>query len=92
MLILFAVGEREALLSRLSKLISSSSAKLGVHFEMASFVEESIMEDLLNYVIPHVCISLFKTLDPLHVDFNEMKLIVLFICYICLFYRQILWG
>lgn len=49
----FQSGEREALLSRLSKLISSSSAKLGVHFEMASFVEESIMEDLLNYVIPH---------------------------------------
>ncbi|XP_072321217.1 ADP-dependent glucokinase [Eucyclogobius newberryi] len=49
----FQTGERDALLSRLSDLISSSSAKLGTHFEMASFVEESIMEDLLHYVIPY---------------------------------------
>lgn len=49
----FQTGERDALLSRLSELISSSSSKLGTHFEMASFVEESIMEDLLHYVIPY---------------------------------------
>ncbi|XP_033841982.1 ADP-dependent glucokinase-like [Periophthalmus magnuspinnatus] len=49
----FQTGERDSLLSRLSDLISSSSAKLGTHFEMASFVEESIMEDLLHYVIPY---------------------------------------
>lgn len=49
----FQTGERDALLSRLNNLISSSSAKLGAHFEMASFVEESIMEDLLHYVIPY---------------------------------------
>ncbi|CAL1603901.1 unnamed protein product [Knipowitschia caucasica] len=49
----FPPGERHALLSRLSDLISTSSAKLGTHFEMASFVEESIMEDLLHYVIPY---------------------------------------
>ncbi|XP_034536095.1 ADP-dependent glucokinase [Notolabrus celidotus] len=48
----FQEGERDALFSRLANLLSSSSAKLGVHFEMASFVEESIMEDLLHYVIP----------------------------------------
>lgn len=47
-------GERDALLSRLSGLMASSSPSIGVHFEMASFVEESIMEDLLHYVIPHV--------------------------------------
>ncbi|XP_068447564.1 ADP-dependent glucokinase [Clinocottus analis] len=49
----FQEGERDALLSRLSDLLSSSSPLIGVHFEMASFVEESIMEDLLHYVIPH---------------------------------------
>lgn len=49
----FQTGERDALLSRLYDLISSSTAKLGSHFEMASFVEESIMEDLLHYVIPY---------------------------------------
>lgn len=50
-------GEREALLSRLADLLSSSSPQIGVHFEMASFVEERIMEDLLQYVIPHVCMT-----------------------------------
>lgn len=49
----FQSGERDALLSRLADLLSSSSPPIGVHFEMASFVEESIMEDLLHYVIPH---------------------------------------
>ncbi|XP_059211639.1 ADP-dependent glucokinase [Centropristis striata] len=49
----FQSGERDALLSRLAHLLSSSSPQIGVHFEMASFVEESIMEDLLHYVIPH---------------------------------------
>lgn len=50
-------GERDTLLSRLADLLSSSSPQIGVHFEMASFVEESIMEDLLHYVIPHVCMT-----------------------------------
>ncbi|XP_070685382.1 ADP-dependent glucokinase [Pempheris klunzingeri] len=49
----FQSGERDALLSRLSELLSSSSPQIGVHFEMASFVEESIMQDLLHYVIPN---------------------------------------
>lgn len=50
-------GERAALLSRLSHLLTSSSPHIGVHFEMASFVEESIMEDLLQYVISYVCMT-----------------------------------
>ncbi|XP_068598099.1 ADP-dependent glucokinase [Brachionichthys hirsutus] len=49
----FQSGEREALLSRLADVLSTSSSQTGVHFEMASFVEERIMEDLLRYVIPH---------------------------------------
>lgn len=50
-------GERAALLSRLANLLASSTPRIGVHFEMASFVEESIMEDLLHFVIPRVCMS-----------------------------------
>ncbi|XP_071765531.1 ADP-dependent glucokinase [Centroberyx gerrardi] len=49
----FQSGEREALLSRLATLLTSSSPRIGVHFEMASFVEEDLMEDLLRLVIPH---------------------------------------
>ncbi|KAF7646592.1 hypothetical protein LDENG_00185150 [Lucifuga dentata] len=49
----FQSGERDVLLSRLAALLSSSSPQTDIHFEMASFVEESIMEDLLHYVIPH---------------------------------------
>lgn len=48
----FQSGERAALLSRLANLLASSTPRIGVHFEMASFVEESIMEDLLHFVIP----------------------------------------
>nr|XP_057945061.1 ADP-dependent glucokinase [Doryrhamphus excisus] len=49
----FQSGERAALLSRLAEVLATSSPSIGVHFEMASFVEETIMEDLLYYVIPH---------------------------------------
>ncbi|XP_069030090.1 ADP-dependent glucokinase [Embiotoca jacksoni] len=49
----FQSGEQDALLSRLAEVLSSSSPTLGIHFEMASFVEESIMENLLHYIIPH---------------------------------------
>lgn len=52
---LIVAGERKALLFRLAELLSSSRPQIGVHFEMASFVEESIMEDLLHDVVPHVC-------------------------------------
>ncbi|XP_061621892.1 ADP-dependent glucokinase [Phyllopteryx taeniolatus] len=48
----FQSGERASLLSRLAEVLATSSPTLGVHFEMASFVEESIMEDLVHYVIP----------------------------------------
>lgn len=51
------LGERDAVLSHLADLLSSSSPQIGIHFEMASFVEESIMQDLLRYVIPQVCKS-----------------------------------
>ncbi|XP_034043627.1 ADP-dependent glucokinase-like [Thalassophryne amazonica] len=47
----FQSGEREALLSQLAALLSSST-QIGIHFEMASFVDEGIVEDLLHYVIP----------------------------------------
>lgn len=49
-----AAGEQKALLSRLADVLTSSTPQIGVHFEMASFVEETIMEDLLHYVISHV--------------------------------------
>ncbi|XP_071396253.1 ADP-dependent glucokinase [Centroberyx affinis] len=49
----FQSGERQALLSRLATLLTSSTPRIGVHFEMASFVEEDLMEDLLRLVIPH---------------------------------------
>uniref|UniRef100_A0A8C8GYA1 ADP-dependent glucokinase 2 n=1 Tax=Oncorhynchus tshawytscha TaxID=74940 RepID=A0A8C8GYA1_ONCTS len=48
----FQRGEREALLSRLGSLLSSSP-RTGVHFEMASFVDEGLMGDLLRLVLPH---------------------------------------
>lgn len=46
-------GEREALLSRLAQLLSSASPQTNVHFEMASFVDEALMYDLLELVLPH---------------------------------------
>ncbi|KAM3877329.1 ADP-dependent glucokinase [Diretmus argenteus] len=49
----FQSRERETLLSRLATLLSSSSPQTGVHFEMASFVEEDLMEDLIRLVVPY---------------------------------------
>lgn len=49
----FKKGEREALLGRLAQMLSSASPQTAVHFEMASFVEESLMSDLLEFVLPH---------------------------------------
>lgn len=49
----FKSGEREAVLSRLEDLLTSSSPQIGIHFEMASFVDENIVDDLLHHVIPH---------------------------------------
>ena len=52
---LFSTAERAALLSQLADMMSSSSAQTGIHFEMASFVDEGLMKDLLNLVVPNVC-------------------------------------
>ncbi|XP_066536560.1 ADP-dependent glucokinase [Hoplias malabaricus] len=49
----FKRGEREALLSHLTRIISSASTQTSVHFEMASFVDEDLMLDLLKFVLPH---------------------------------------
>ncbi|XP_056112117.1 ADP-dependent glucokinase [Rhinichthys klamathensis goyatoka] len=49
----FKKGEREALLGRLAQMLSSASPQTAVHFEMASFVDESLMSDLLEFVLPH---------------------------------------
>ncbi|XP_076156501.1 ADP-dependent glucokinase [Alosa pseudoharengus] len=49
----FKQGEREALLGHLSHMLSSASAETSVHFEMASFVDEGLLSDLLDLVIPH---------------------------------------
>ncbi|KAL7873152.1 hypothetical protein AOLI_G00122230 [Acnodon oligacanthus] len=49
----FKHGEREALLSHLTWILSSASSQTNVHFEMASFVDEGLMSDLLEFVLPH---------------------------------------
>ncbi|XP_016129529.1 ADP-dependent glucokinase isoform X2 [Sinocyclocheilus grahami] len=49
----FKQREREALLGKLAKMLSSASPQTAVHFEMASFVDESLMSDLLEFVLPH---------------------------------------
>ncbi|XP_072558904.1 ADP-dependent glucokinase-like isoform X2 [Paramormyrops kingsleyae] len=48
----FRKGEREALLDRLAQLLDSSSPGMGVHFEMASFVDEGLLSELLRLVLP----------------------------------------
>ncbi|KAG9344777.1 hypothetical protein JZ751_010464 [Albula glossodonta] len=48
----FKEGEREALLGRLARVMSSVPQETGVHFEMASFVDEGLMGDLLSLVVP----------------------------------------
>ncbi|XP_028837131.1 ADP-dependent glucokinase isoform X2 [Denticeps clupeoides] len=49
----FRQGEREALLGRLSHLLSSAPLETSVHFEMASFVDEGLMVHLMKLVLPH---------------------------------------
>ncbi|CAL8243524.1 unnamed protein product [Lota lota] len=49
----FKSDEREALLSDLADMMSSSSTQTGIHFEMASFVDEGLMKDLLTLVVPN---------------------------------------
>ncbi|KAG7465779.1 hypothetical protein MATL_G00157230 [Megalops atlanticus] len=48
----FNQGERRALLGRLAGLLSSASPATGVHFEMASFVDEALLAELLEQVLP----------------------------------------
>ncbi|MEE6474935.1 hypothetical protein FKM82_010543 [Ascaphus truei] len=48
-----AIGQREARLQALQELLLSMDQRTGSHFEMASFVEHSLMKDLLEYVIPY---------------------------------------
>ncbi|XP_072546476.1 ADP-dependent glucokinase [Salminus brasiliensis] len=49
----FELGEREALLTHLAQILSSASPQTSVHFEMASFVDEDLLIDLLGFVLPH---------------------------------------
>ncbi|XP_063774069.1 ADP-dependent glucokinase-like isoform X2 [Pseudophryne corroboree] len=49
----FKPGQREARLMVLQEMMLSMDNKIGSHFEMASFVEQSLMKDLLEYVIPY---------------------------------------
>lgn len=49
----FKQGKREALLTHLARILSSASSQTSVHFEMASFVDEGLLLDLLGFVLPH---------------------------------------
>lgn len=49
----FKQGLREALLTHLARILSSASSQTSVHFEMASFVDEGLLLDLLGFVLPH---------------------------------------
>ncbi|KAK1792954.1 hypothetical protein P4O66_001679 [Electrophorus voltai] len=49
----FKQGQREALLSHLARMLSSAAPQTSVHFEMASFVDEDLLWDLLRFVFPH---------------------------------------
>ncbi|XP_018590587.1 ADP-dependent glucokinase-like [Scleropages formosus] len=49
----FKLGEREVLLSHLARLLSSAAPNTSVHFEMASFVDEGLLGELLKRVLPH---------------------------------------
>ncbi|CAJ0930767.1 unnamed protein product [Ranitomeya imitator] len=49
----FKSGQREARLQALQEMLLSVDQEIGCHFEMASFVEQDLMRDLLQYVIPY---------------------------------------
>uniref|UniRef100_H3BCH4 ADP-dependent glucokinase 2 n=1 Tax=Latimeria chalumnae TaxID=7897 RepID=H3BCH4_LATCH len=49
----FETGQREARLKALQNMLVSVDSNTGIHFEMASFVEESLMKDLLVYTLPY---------------------------------------
>nr|DBA26768.1 TPA: hypothetical protein GDO54_010982 [Pyxicephalus adspersus] len=49
----FKPGQREARLKTIQEMVLSMDQKIGCHFEMASFVEQNLMKDLLEYIIPY---------------------------------------
>ncbi|XP_077342588.1 ADP-dependent glucokinase-like [Lithobates pipiens] len=49
----FKPGQREARLKAIQEMVLSMDQNIGCHFEMASFVEQNLMKDLLEYVIPY---------------------------------------
>ncbi|XP_069811181.1 ADP-dependent glucokinase-like isoform X3 [Dendropsophus ebraccatus] len=49
----FKPGQRETRLKALQEMLLSMDEEIGCHFEMASFVEQDLMKDLLEYVIPY---------------------------------------
>ena len=46
-------GEREKYFGKIKSLMSSAKENTRIHFELASFVDETIMGDIKNYVIPY---------------------------------------
>lgn len=51
--LLFFKGERESRLLELQKLMAGLPPDVKTHFEFASFAEETMLHDLLRYIIPH---------------------------------------
>ncbi|KAM5164929.1 ADP-dependent glucokinase-like isoform 1-T2 [Mantella aurantiaca] len=49
----FKPGQREARLKAMQEMVLSMDQDIGCHFEMASFVEQNLMKDLLEYIIPY---------------------------------------
>ena len=49
----FAPGERAARLKKVRDQMASQKSSTRVHFEMASFVDDSLLRDLAEYVIPY---------------------------------------
>ena len=48
----FAEGERRQRLNKVQNQMKLQSSKTRVHFEMASFVDETLLEDLTELIIP----------------------------------------
>ena len=49
----FAPGERQARLKKVKMQMEAQPSTTRVHFEMASFVDETLLQDLTSLVIPH---------------------------------------
>ncbi|XP_012274458.1 ADP-dependent glucokinase [Orussus abietinus] len=49
----YVEGQRRDLLLKIKKQMISQSESTKIHFEMASFVEESLLSDLINLLIPY---------------------------------------